>query len=270
MDLRAGSRARDDSIPAIIESFISIKGKIGTANGKGGGNSMKGIPMGLQAAFIEAIAEGSLSVPSALIRHYPKIPISEAEAMLFIHLLSFIERERNDFPTIEQLQSRMSAKPDAVISMLQRMMKLNLLAIDEGIDAVSGMRYERYNLSPLFEKLASLCLEEGLLNNTQVLAASTGAASVSHIPLREWDDIFTIFEKEFARPLTPMELETISSWLDADQYKEELILAALKEAVFAGKLHFRYIDRILLEWSRNRVFTAEQAKAYAQRFRGAR
>ncbi|WP_040951135.1 DnaD domain-containing protein, partial [Gorillibacterium massiliense] len=79
---------------------------------------------------------------------------------------------------------------------------------------------------------------------------------------------FVIFEKEFSRPLTPMELETITGWLDQDGYREELILAALKEAVFAGKLHFRYIDRILLEWQRNRILSAEQAKAHSQKFRG--
>nr|WP_315603012.1 DnaD domain protein [Paenibacillus aurantius] len=79
-----------------------------------------------------------------------------------------------------------------------------------------------------------------------------------------------IFEKEFARPLTPMELETISGWLDQDHFKEELILAALKEAVFAGKVHFRYIDRILLEWQRNRIQTVDQAKEHAQKFRNSR
>ncbi len=79
-------------------------------------------------------------------------------------------------------------------------------------------------------------------------------------------NIYTTIEKEFARPLTPMELETISGWLDKDMYKEELIMTALKEAVFAGKVHFRYIDRILLEWSRNRVATVDQAKEYSQRF----
>ncbi|MNI65967.1 DNA replication protein DnaD [compost metagenome] len=80
--------------------------------------------------------------------------------------------------------------------------------------------------------------------------------------------MFVIFEKEFARPLSPMECETISVWVDQDGYPDELILLALKEAVFAGKVHFRYIDRILLEWSRNRVKTVEDAKAYIQRFRG--
>ncbi|MNR60303.1 DNA replication protein DnaD [compost metagenome] len=53
-------------------------------------------------------------------------------------------------------------------------------------------------------------------------------------------------------------------------YKEELIMTALKEAVFAGKVHFRYIDRILLDWSRNRVSTVDQAKEYSQRFRQSR
>lgn len=49
---------------------------------------------------------------------------------------------------------------------------------------------------------------------------------------------------------------------------EELILLALKESVFAGKVHFRYIDRILLEWARNRVKNAQDVKAYSQKFRG--
>lgn len=92
-------------------------------------------------------------------------------------------------------------------------------------------------------------------------------AGARTVPEKEERNLFTIFEKEFGRPLSPMELETISGWVDADRYPDELILLALKEAVFAGKLHFRYIDRILLEWSRNRVRTAQDAKAYTQKFR---
>lgn len=80
--------------------------------------------------------------------------------------------------------------------------------------------------------------------------------------------LFSIFEKEFGRPLSPMEYEAISGWVDEDRYPEELILLALKESVFAGKVHFRYIDRILLEWSRNRVKNAQDVKAYTQKFRG--
>lgn len=64
-----------------------------------------------------------------------------------------------------------------------------------------------------------------------------------------------------------MEFESITGWLDKDGHPEALILAGLKEAVFAGKVHFRYIDRILLEWQRNRITSVEQAKEHSQKFR---
>ena len=55
------------------------------------------------------------------------------------------------------------------------------------------------------------------------------------------------FEKEFGRPLSPMELEIINGWLN-DNIPLELIMGALKEATFNGVSNFRYIDKILFEW----------------------
>lgn len=80
-------------------------------------------------------------------------------------------------------------------------------------------------------------------------------------------DVYSICEREFARLLSPMEIETINGWSD-DGHSEELIKAALKEAVFANKLNIRYIDRILLDWQRNKIVTTDQAKEHAQKFRG--
>jgi DNA replication protein len=97
---------------------------------------------------------------------------------------------------------------------------------------------------------------------------ASGAAGERKAAATTRRSIFSAFEAEFARPLSPLEYETIVDWLDRDRYPEELILLALKEAVFAGKVYFKYIDRILLEWEKNRVRTVEQAKEYAQRFRG--
>ena len=45
------------------------------------------------------------------------------------------------------------------------------------------------------------------------------------------------------------------------------MLAALREAVFCGKLSCRYIDRILLEWQRNGIQTPEEAVEYSRKFR---
>jgi DNA replication protein len=220
----------------------------------------------LEAYALAGLREGAVQVPYLLLKSYKALKLSEQDAMLLMHIMAFVEKERAEFPTIDELQSRMAAPPEAVIASLQKLLKLGLLAIDERTDEATGVLYERYNFDPLYEKLAELLTGEVLESEK----ASAAAADASGGDSAGEKNLFTIFENEFARPLTPMELETISAWLDKDKYKEELIVAALKEAVFAGKLHFRYIDRILLEWGRNRVQTAEQAKEFTQRFRGGR
>ena len=54
------------------------------------------------------------------------------------------------------------------------------------------------------------------------------------------------FAQEFGRLLTPMEKEIISDWLKENT--EEIIIKALKEAVFNGAVHMRYINKILKRW----------------------
>lgn len=219
----------------------------------------------LEAYVLAGLREGDVQVPYLLLKSYKELKLGEQEAMLLIQLQAFAEKERNDFPTIEELQARMAATPEAVIASLQKLLKLGLLSIDERTEDATGIMYERYNLGPLYLRLAEVLAGQLQAEEEAAHAAAKAASDESADGMEK--NLFTIFESEFARPLTPMELETISAWLDKDKYKEELILAALKEAVFSGKLHFRYIDRILLEWSRNRVQSAEQAKEYTQRFR---
>ncbi|MFC5448142.1 DnaD domain-containing protein [Paenibacillus aestuarii] len=216
----------------------------------------------LESALLIGVREGSVGVPTLLLKHYRALSLTEIDVMTIIHLLAFVEKEKKDFPTIEEIQSRMAASPDQVIASLQKLLHDQFIAIDEETDLATDIRIERYNLSSLYSKLAQhvIELEAAALTAPRAPVASDAA----------FKDIFSTFEQEFARPLTPMELETISGWLDKDRYREDLILTALKEAVFAGKVYFRYIDRILLEWSRNRVATVEQAKEYSQRYRQSR
>jgi DNA replication protein len=216
----------------------------------------------LQSALLAALKEGTVAIPTLLLKFYKRMKLTELEVMILIQLIASLDKAKNDFPTIDEIQSQMSAAPEQVIVGLQKLMKEQFMAIDEEVDAASGIQYERYNMDPLYSKLAEAYLEEQALERARQAPKA--------IPTSQDKNIYSIIEKEFARPLTPMELETISGWLDKDSYREDLILAALKEAVFAGKVHFRYIDRILLDWSRNRVFTVEQAKEYTQQFRNSR
>lgn len=227
--------------------------------------------------------QGMAVIPYTLLRYYRMIGLNSSECMLLIHLLGFQQVEYKGFPSLEELQQVTGATTEMIAMILQKLMKEGLLGIDEHVDEERGIHYERYNLSGLYAKLGQCLAEESEGEPGGVKAdnfrkgnstASLGTynrfnspAPSNSDPLEEERNLFSIFEKEFGRPLSPMELETISGWVDQDRYPDELILMALKEAVFAGKVHFRYIDRILLEWSRNRVRTAQDAKAYTQKFR---
>jgi len=214
----------------------------------------KGVAFGMEA--------GVVHVPSLLLTHYRKLGLSDTEVMLLLQLITYKQLEHNDFPSIEQLEQRMGGTPGEVSSVIQRLMKEDWVSIDVEWEERTGIQFESYNLAGMYERLAQCLAEERAAMRQTSQQREPEAAK----PEGE-RNLFVIFEKEFARPLSPMECETISSWVDQDGYPEELILLALKEAVFAGKVHFRYIDRILLEWNRNRVQTVEDAKAYAQKFR---
>lgn len=75
------------------------------------------------------------------------------------------------------------------------------------------------------------------------------------------NDIFSVFETEFRRPLSSMEFEVIKAWLEK-MYSEELILAALKEAVYNGATNIRYIDTVLHEWHKKGFKTKEDVDNY--------
>lgn len=204
----------------------------------------------------------TISVPSVLLTHYHKLGLNDTEAMFLLQLLTFRQLEQTDFPSLEQLEQRMGAGTEEIAAVVQRLIRDKWISIDEQTDEHTGIQYESYNLQGTYEKLAQILAEERmqLRKGQQKLGVNTQVESNER-------NLFVIFEKEFGRPLSPMECENISVWVDQDGYQEDLILLALKEAVFAGKVHFRYIDRILLEWSRNRVTTVEEARAYIRKFR---
>lgn len=210
-----------------------------------------------------ALQEGGVHVSAMLLRTYRQLDLSDTEAMLLLQIMVYMEADLNDFPTPEELADRMGLSVRVVGQTLGRLIKDDFLTIDEYVDSGTGMQSERYNWSGWLLKAAQLTAEQKReLKKAERQPQKPHAASTS--------DLFSVFEQELGRLLSPMECETISGWLDEDRYTDEIIRFALKEAVFAGKLSLRYIDRILIEWSRNRVTNADEARAHSQKFRGGR
>ena len=67
-------------------------------------------------------------------------------------------------------------------------------------------------------------------------------------------DLISIFENAFGRSLNQMELEIINTFKRSG-YDDQMILDALNESVKAGVINFRYIEKILDNWSRSVSYT---------------
>ncbi len=65
-------------------------------------------------------------------------------------------------------------------------------------------------------------------------------------------DIYALFEKEIGRTLSSFEYEMINKWIE-NGVSEDTIKDALKEAILNNVRSFKYIDKIIYEWSKNGV-----------------
>lgn len=195
--------------------------------------------------------QNSVVIPSLFFKHYKELNITDDEAMMIMQLAAF-QSENVDFPTPMDLSSRMHFNEDEIASKLRRLIQKGFLEIRQGVDE-NGKLFEKYSLFPLWERILDL-LQKKSMNQE------------FHQQKKEEGEIFSIFEQEFGRLLSPMEIETISMWLDGDKHSPQIIKEALKEAVLAGKLSFRYIDRILFEWKKKNIRTIQQVEKQREHF----
>lgn len=206
----------------------------------------------MKSNMLAWLHEGNVTVPSLLFSEYRNLGLNETELVLLLNIYSFLEKG-NDFPTPEELSARMTVSISECNEMLRRLIQRGYLEIIEEYSK-EGILFEKYSIKPLWERL----IDQFLMNkiNSHELTAKA-----------EETDLYTCFEKEFGRPLSPFECESLAMWMDDDHHDPIIIKAALREAVMSGKLNFRYIDRILFEWKKNGIKTIEQAKSHGQKFR---
>lgn len=195
--------------------------------------------------------QGSVNIPEFFFRYYKELGIADDEAIILLQLLAF-QSEKIHFPTPSNLAGRMHFNENEITTKLQRLVQKGFLEITQNIDS-NGKIYEKYSLFPLWDRILDLLDKQSFKQEEQQKKEEEG-------------EIFTIFEQEFGRLLSPMEMETISLWLDADNHSPKIIREALKEAVLAGKLSFRYIDRILFEWKKKNIKTIQQVEKQREQF----
>ncbi|MDQ0213661.1 DNA replication protein [Oikeobacillus pervagus] len=198
---------------------------------------------------IHWMEEGMVNIPHILLSNYTKLHLTESELVLLLQIYAF-KSKGNGFPTPEQLAENMTITSGECAITLRKLIQQHFLAIEEG----DHPGFEKYSLKPLWRKLADFVLLENRQKELEKAVTNE-------------KDLYTCFEQEFGRPLSPLECETLAIWLDQDHHDAMIIKTALREAVISGKLNFRYIDRILFEWKKQGIETIEQARVHGQRFR---
>lgn len=181
-------------------------------------------------------------VPEYLLKNYVNLGLDSNLLIIIIYLINL------DMPIIcdyKKISEDLNMNKNDLLSAINELKEKGFIEID--LKKNSSSKLEEYiNLEPLYNKLFLFMIDKE--------------------DQKEESNIYSVFEKELGRSLSPIEYELIGGWLDLN-YKEEIIMAALKEAVFNGVNNFRYIDRILFEWNKKGIDTIEKVNKNKKEFK---
>ncbi len=193
------------------------------------------------AKLIDMMRMGNITIPLFLIRNYSKLGIDSDCLIIVAYLLN---REKTcDY---KKIGNDLCIDDRKVLQCVNQLQENGLLSFCVEKDC-NGIMEESMSLDPLYNKLSLIMMED--LNEEQ----SSGS------------NIYEKFEEEFGRTLSPIEYEIITGWFESN-YAEEVIIEALKEAVYNGASNLRYIDRILFEWNKKGIKKADDVRRDREKF----
>lgn len=212
---------------------------------------LRRISMNKQLLF-EWISSGTLSVPNYLLKHYKKIGLDNNDLVTLLQLLSLVENGQR-FPDSQLLADRLDITREDAFKAIHQLITKKVLTIETKADE-EGKTVDEFSFDLLYDKLSALLIQtkENEESEKEVLASK---------------NIYQLFEQEFGRSLSAMEIQTLNMWIEEDKYKPELIEMALREAVLNQVYSLKYIDRILLSWEKKNIRTKDQVEKESKRFR---
>lgn len=179
------------------------------------------------------IMRSPLVVPKVLLMNYSKLKIDEKSLIVLIYLMN----DKTCIFNPKKIGDDLNISMSEILQIIDNLCTNDIISIE--LKKINEVREEFINLDSLYTKLAYFVVNEEEV--TETVKSS---------------NIYDIFEQEFGRTLSPIEYELINGWLEAD-FKEDIIVMALKEAVFNGVSNLRYIDKILYEWKKKGLNSKE-------------
>lgn len=170
------------------------------------------------------LVNNHMIIPNYLVKYYKKFDLDINEFIMLIYFLNSNEKLIFDN---KKISNDLFMEQNEVLEIINSLIEKQYISIE--MNKSNGIIEEYISLDLFFKKI-NVCLIENDTNDNS-------------------SDIYSKFEKEFGRTLSPVEYETISKWIE-NNIPLNLIEAALKEAILNGVNSIRYIDKILFEWNK--------------------
>lgn len=180
--------------------------------------------------MINLLKEKPIYIPTSLFYNYKKLNITEEELIILMFLINTDEIFN---PML--ISSSLQIDLNKVMQIINNLITKNIIEIET---VKEKQIKEIIKLNKLYEKLALTLKNETKKDNT---------------------DIYTVFEKELGRTLAPSEVAVIAEF--KEMYNEDLIIAALKNAIIMGARNLRYIDSTLKNWASEGIKTKEELES---------
>ena len=200
----------------------------------------------MNEVVLNFLKEKPIVIPKILLRNYKKINLTEEELIILICLIGIGDKVPYN-PTIFEAELGMDKFKGMQI--LNDLTEKSVVTIKVENNK-SGKKQEYIYLDLLYSKLMNLLIDGA--NNLEVESKE--------------NDIFSLFESELGRTISPMEVEIIKEWLHGG-FSEELIKEALKEAIYNDARSLKYIDRILYNWKNKGIKNKEDIMREKKNFR---
>ena len=174
--------------------------------------------------LLEILGEKRFTVSTHLI----KVAISLNLSLTEFLLLMYFEDATDKTFDVDKISNILSLDEKSILSAFNKLLNLNLIKMETSKDN-ANRHCEIISLVPMYKSLVE---QKNALEQEEVK-----------------QNIFEVLEKELNRSISPIEYEIINAWLEKGT-SEEMILGAVKEAVYNGVSSLRYIEKIIYEWNK--------------------
>lgn len=176
----------------------------------------------------------NLIIPGYIVKNYDKLDIEGYDFILLIYLIN--QKEHIPFD-INKISNDLNIDNTKAFEIVNNLNEKNYISID--MKKNNGVIEEFITTDLFFNKISSILMDSK--------------------EDEENSDIYSVFETEFGRVLSPIETETIRRWIESN-VDEELIKEALKEAVLSDVRNISYIDKIIANWMKKGYKSVEDVK----------